>query len=75
MLSIALAVAEHEEELAPLIMPPVAFAGIAAAVFLVLALITWSYRDVANRHSDKTSTTDHQSSRYSIIPVCAPTWC
>jgi hypothetical protein len=63
MLSIALVIAEHEE-LAPLIMPPAAFAGIAAAVFLVLALITWSYRDVANRHSDKTSDSDHQSSHH-----------
>ena len=64
MLSIALVIAEHEEELAPLIMPPAAFAGIAAAVFLVLALITWSYRDVANRHSDKTSDSDHSSSHH-----------
>ena len=64
MLSIALVVAEHEEELAPLIMPPAAFAGIAAAVFIVLAFVTWSYRDVANRHSDKSSTGDHQSSQH-----------
>lgn len=48
------AAAENEEHLAPLIMPPLAFAGIAAAIFVVLALVTWSYRDVANRHSDKT---------------------
>jgi heme/copper-type cytochrome/quinol oxidase subunit 2 len=61
MLSIAMAVAEHEE-LAPLIMPPAAFAGIAAAVFVVLAFITWSYRDVANRHSDKVSASDHADS-------------
>lgn len=54
MLSLAMSLAEHEEELAPLIMPPAAFAGIAAAIFLVLGLITWSYRDVANRHADKT---------------------
>jgi hypothetical protein len=40
---------------APLIMPPIAFAGVAAAIFLTLALITWSFRDVANRHSDKVS--------------------
>jgi hypothetical protein len=58
-----MAVAEHEE-LAPLIMPPAAFAGIAAAVFVVLAFITWSYRDVANRHSDRVSDTDHQSSHH-----------
>ena len=45
--------AAHEEELAPLIMPPLAFAGIAAGIFIVLAFVSWSFRDVANRHSDK----------------------
>jgi hypothetical protein len=64
MFTLATSVAEHHEELAPLILPPVAFAGIAAAVFLVLALISWSYRDVANRHSDKNPATDHQSSQH-----------
>ena len=64
MLSIAAIIAEHEEELAPLIMPPLAFAGIAAAIFLTLALITWSYRDVANRHSDKTSAADPHSGHH-----------
>ena len=64
MLSLALVIAEHEEELAPLILPPFAFAGIAAAVFLILALITWSYRDVSNRHSDKNPGNDHQSSQH-----------
>jgi hypothetical protein len=47
--------AAHEEELAPLLMPPLAFAGIAAAIFLALALVSWSFRDVANRHSGKTN--------------------
>ncbi len=42
------------EELAPLIMPPLAFAGIALVVFTALAFVSWSFRDVANRHSDKT---------------------
>ncbi|WBU38979.1 hypothetical protein [Homoserinibacter sp. YIM 151385] len=43
----------HHEELAPIIMPPIAFAIVAAVVFIGLALVTFSYRDVANRHSDK----------------------
>lgn len=30
----------------------------AAALFLVLGLITWSYRDVAHRHSDKSAGTN-----------------
>jgi hypothetical protein len=64
MLSLAAVIAEHEEELAPLVMPPIAMAGIAAAVFIVLAFITWSYRDVSNRHSDKNPGNDHQSSQH-----------
>lgn len=54
---------EHHEELAPLVMPPLAFAGIAVAVFVILGFVTWSYRDVANRHSDKNAG-DHQSTQH-----------
>jgi hypothetical protein len=36
-------------------------AGIAFAVFLTLAVITWSYRDVYNRHNDKTGASDDHS--------------
>ena len=43
-----------EEAAAPLVMPNWAFPLIAASVFALLGFITWSYRDVANRHSDKT---------------------
>jgi hypothetical protein len=64
MLSLAMILAEHEEELAPLILPPVAFAGIAAAIFLVLGLISWSYRDVANRHADKVPAADPHSGHH-----------
>ncbi|HWR84807.1 MAG TPA: hypothetical protein VN200_02305 [Rhodoglobus sp.] len=46
-------VAEAHEELAPLIMEPLAFAAVAAAVFTLLGFVTWSFRDVANRHSEK----------------------
>lgn len=48
---IALALAETEE-LAPLIMPPLAFAAIAVVVFVALAVVSWSFRDVANRHTE-----------------------
>lgn len=44
------------EELAPLLMPPIAFAGVAAGIFLVLGFVVWSFRDVANRHSTKSGT-------------------
>ncbi|MBX3193471.1 MAG: hypothetical protein R2717_03970 [Schumannella sp.] len=64
MLSIAVLLAEHEEELAPLIMPPAAFAGIGIAVFVVLGFVAWSYRDVANRHSDKTSSADSHGAHH-----------
>ncbi len=50
-----------EEELAPLIMPPLAFAAIAAVVFLALAIVVWSYRDVSNRHTKTPSGHDSHS--------------
>jgi hypothetical protein len=60
---LAAVIAEHEEELAPLVLPPIAFAGIAAAVFILLGFITWSFRDVSNRHA-KGASTDHQSEQH-----------
>jgi hypothetical protein len=47
--------AETQHELAELVLPVWAFPTIAAAIFLLLAVVTWSYRDVAHRHNDKTS--------------------
>ncbi len=63
MLSLAVAAAEHEE-LAPMIADPIVFAAIATAIFIILGFVTYSFRDVANRHANKTSTTDHQSSQH-----------
>lgn len=34
---------------------PFIAAGIAFGFFLILGVITWSYRDVANRHAHKVS--------------------
>jgi len=34
--------------------PPYVFAITAAAVFIFLAFVVWSFRDVANRHSQRT---------------------
>jgi len=61
LLSTLLLVGVHAELApAPLIMPAWAFPTIAGGIFIVLALVTWSYRDVANRHSDKTGgASDH----------------
>ncbi|MDQ1545483.1 MAG: hypothetical protein QOH69_387 [Actinomycetota bacterium] len=47
------------EKSVPLIMPPVAFAAIAFGIFLLLGVVTWTYRDVANRHAHKAATSYH----------------
>lgn len=39
----------------PLPFPGVVFGAIAMTVFLLLGFVTWSYRDVANRHDHKDS--------------------
>lgn len=36
-------------------MEPVLYGVVALIVMMGLALVTWSYRDVANRHSHKSS--------------------
>ncbi|WP_341954458.1 hypothetical protein [Salinibacterium sp. TMP30] len=50
-MSIFLNVLASGEELAPLILPVLAFPLIAAVVFTTLGFVTWSFRDVANRHA------------------------
>ena len=54
-MSLLVTLVTETEELAPLLMPPLAFAGIAVAVFVILGFVMWSFRDVANRHSNKTA--------------------
>jgi ABC-type sulfate transport system permease component len=34
---------------------PIIFGIIAAVVFIALGFVTWSYRDVANRHASKSA--------------------
>jgi hypothetical protein len=41
------------EELAPLVLPTWGFPLVAAVVFLTLGVVCWSFRDVANRHTEK----------------------
>ena len=55
-MSLLLTLITETEEKAPLLMPPLAFAGIAVAIFLLLGFVTWSFRDGANRPSNKTAT-------------------
>lgn len=59
--TLASAILASEEELAPLFAPAPVIGGIAALVFLMLGLVTFAYRDVANRHSQKTSSTNGHS--------------
>lgn len=45
---------EEHHELAELVAPVWVFPVIAAVAFLVLGVVSWSYRDVYHRHADKT---------------------
>lgn len=61
-----LAIAASEEHLAPLIMPAWAIALTAFVVFFFMGIVTWSFRDVANRHAHKTSgRVHHDASEHS----------
>ncbi|MEV8253778.1 hypothetical protein AB0O95_07405 [Rhodoglobus sp. NPDC076762] len=52
-MSIFLNVLASSEELAPLVLPALAFPIIAAVVFTTLGFVTWSFRDVANRQDPR----------------------
>lgn len=45
--------AESAHTINELILPAPAFGAIALSIFAVLGIITWSFRDVANRHAEK----------------------
>jgi hypothetical protein len=49
--SVVLASAGGAYHETPLPVPSVVFPIIALSVFLLLGVVAWSYRDVANRHS------------------------
>lgn len=56
ILSVFKSAAESEHEaFVTLPFPAVWFGVIAMGVFILLGFITWSYRDVANRHDHKSS--------------------
>lgn len=51
---LALSVLSTEaEKVNELPLPPIVFGIIALVIFVTVALVFWSFRDVANRHSDK----------------------
>jgi len=52
-MSLLSVLATEAHEPAQLIMPVWAFALIAAAFFVVVGIVTYTYRDVANRHSNR----------------------
>jgi len=58
--SLVLAAEEHVAQ--ALALPIWAFPAIAAAFFIVGGIITFTYRDVANRHSHKTGQADAHDS-------------
>ncbi|MEI8231470.1 MAG: hypothetical protein WCG32_02730 [Actinomycetes bacterium] len=39
--------------------PTFVFGAIAMSIFIGLAIVTWSYRDVANRHDHKSDKGNH----------------
>lgn len=53
-MSLATTVLAEAAAHAELPFPPIVFGLIAAVAFTALGFVTWSYRDVANRHSHKT---------------------
>ncbi|WP_138275491.1 hypothetical protein [Rhodoluna limnophila] len=55
---LAAAVEGEHEAFVTLPFPAVYFGVIAMGVFVLLGLITWSYRDVANRHDHKSTDSD-----------------
>ncbi len=60
-MSLLAVLAEEAHDLAPMIMDPIWFPIIAGAVFVALGIVTYSYRDVANRHSHKAgAAADHE---------------
>ncbi len=48
----------------PLIMPALAFGAIAFGIFLLFGVITWTYRDVANRHANKFSSSYNDDNQH-----------
>lgn len=53
MLHALIVLASETEHVNELPLPPIVFGLIAFAVFIAVTLVFWSFRDVANRHSDK----------------------
>jgi hypothetical protein len=57
-----LALAAEASGSAPNPMLPYLVAGTAFVILLALGVVTWSYRDVANRHREKLGVNDNHDS-------------
>jgi uncharacterized membrane protein len=55
MMNVLVSVLTSVDEPVHLPFPPIVFGLIAAVVFVALAIVTWSYRNVANRHPQKSA--------------------
>ncbi|MCS5722624.1 hypothetical protein N1028_10715 [Herbiconiux sp. CPCC 203407] len=54
-MSVLVSVLAAVDEPASLPFDPIVFGLIAAVIFAALGFVTWSYRDVANRHPQKSA--------------------
>ena len=45
----------------PIIFPSYVFGIIAGSIFLLLGVVTWTYRDVANRHANRAAAQSHDN--------------
>lgn len=52
-LALSLLAAEESHHVNELPLPPIVFGLIALAIFVSVAIVFWSFRDVANRHTEK----------------------
>jgi hypothetical protein len=59
-----LSVIAEGETLHPLVWPAPAFGIVALAIFFVMGLAMFTYRDVANRHSQKSDKADHSGGHH-----------
>jgi len=65
-ISLAAAAAAEEGGHDPLV--PFLVAGVAFAVFLLLGIVTWSYRDVANRTTRGRTASSHGAAPHGAAP-------
>jgi uncharacterized membrane protein YedE/YeeE len=64
MIALSVLAATESVAHADLPFPAIVFGLIGAVVFLALGIVTWSYRDVSNRHSHKRADSDGASGHH-----------